>query len=87
MRPAVQQLVATLQKRGLEPHGLPIDAWIDSSNLIRRIQLTLQLSRCSGSQTANVAIKIDYLAYGQQPAPTIPPAAQTLDLLKLLGKA
>lgn len=84
-RRAVQQLVATLQKRGVAPHGFPVDAWIDSKNLIRRVQLAYA-QPLPNNQSANVAIKVDYLDYGAQPAPTVPPQSQTLDLLKLLGR-
>jgi hypothetical protein len=85
-RAAAQQLVAALQKRGVAPRGLPVDAWIDSKNLIRRVRLAYAQPLPNG-QSANVAIKVDYLDYGPQPAPTVPPASQTLDLFKLLGHA
>jgi hypothetical protein len=83
-RAAAQQLVTALQKRGVAPHGLPVDAWIDSKNLVRRVQMNYA-QPLPNSQTANVAIKVDYLDYGPQPSPTVPPPSQTLDLLKLLG--
>jgi hypothetical protein len=83
-RAAAQQLVAVLQQHGAAPHGLPVDVWVDSKNLIRRVQLTYAQPLPNG-QSANIAIKVDYLDYGPQPAPTIPPASRTLDLLKLLG--
>jgi hypothetical protein len=82
-RAAVQQLVATLRQRGLTPSGFPVDAWIDSSNLIRQMQMAYA-QPLPGGQSANVAMKMDYLAYGPQPKPTAPPQGQTLDLLALL---
>jgi hypothetical protein len=85
-RAAAEQLVAALQKRGVAPRGLPVDAWIDSKNLIRRVQLAYAQPLPTG-QSANVVIKVDYLDYGPQPAPTVPPPSQTLDLFKLLGQA
>lgn len=85
-RSAAEQLVAALQKRGVAPRGLPVDAWIDSKNLIRQIQLGYAQPLPNG-ETANIAINVDYLAYGPQPAPTVPPASQTLDLAKLFGHA
>jgi hypothetical protein len=35
-------------------------------------------------QTVNVNMKMTFVDYGPQPAPQIPPANQTIDLIKLL---
>lgn len=80
-RQAIKQLVSVLRSRG-GTGLLPIDAWIDSSNLIRQVALTWSQPLGNGS-TANVAMKQDFLQYGPQPAPAIPPASQTENLLSL----
>lgn len=82
-RAGVQQLISALQKRGAAPNVLPIDAWIDSSHLIRRIELTYNQPVATGQSVA-VSMKADYLQYGPQPRPQLPPPSQTVDLLALL---
>jgi hypothetical protein len=84
-RAAAQRLVTALQSRGAAPHGVPVDAWIDTKNLIRRIQLAYAQPLPNG-HAADLAIKVDYLDYGPQAAPTLPPPSQTLDLFALLGR-
>lgn len=82
-RPAIRQLMSALQKRGaLASSALPLDAWIDSRNLIRRMEMNY--SQPISGQTANVSLKMDFVDYGAQPAPQIPPPDQTIDLVKLL---
>jgi hypothetical protein len=80
-RQAIQQLVGALQKKGVTAQ-MPIEAWIDSSNLIRRIQITFSEPLSTGQAVA-VAMTEDFLDYGPQPAPAIPSASQTTDLLSL----
>jgi hypothetical protein len=82
-RPAVQQLVNALRSRGATAQ-MPIDAYIDSSHLIRRIVLSYQ-QPLSASQTAAVLLQMDFVGYGPQPPPTVPPASQTVNLLALTG--
>jgi hypothetical protein len=84
-RPAVEQLVATLRKKGMTPQGFPVDAWIDSSNLIRRIEMAYS-QPVSAGQAVNVSMKVDYVDYGSQPRPVVPASGQTVDLLALLGR-
>ena len=82
-RPAIEQLVAALQKRGaMTTRAIPVDAWIDSHNLIRRIEMNY--TQPVNGQSAAVALKMDFVGYGPQPAPQIPPPDQTLNLVKLV---
>lgn len=83
-RPGIQRLIATLQSRGALAHRFPVDAWIDSSHLIRRIQMTYNQPLGSGTAAA-VSMRVDFVDYGPQPAPQIPPKNQTVDLLTLFG--
>jgi hypothetical protein len=82
-RASVQQLVATLKKRGTKTQ-LPIDAWIDSSQKIRRVVITY--SEPINGQKATITTRVDFVQYGPQPAPTVPPKGETQDLLSLAGK-
>jgi hypothetical protein len=82
-RPGIEQLVSALQTRGAMPaSGLPVDAWIDAHNLIRQIEMNY--TQPVNGQSANVAMKMDFVGYGPQPAPQIPPPDQTVNLVKLL---
>jgi hypothetical protein len=80
-RRAVEQLVAELKRKGVSPQ-VPIDAWIDASHLIRRIQTSYSLA--INGQSVAFTMTGNYLQYGPQPAPAIPPRGQTTDLLSLL---
>jgi hypothetical protein len=82
-RPAVQQLVNALRSRGAAAQ-IPIDTWIDSAHLVRRIALAYAQPIANG-QSANVALQMDFVNYGPQPAPAVPPASQTQNLLALTG--
>jgi hypothetical protein len=84
-RAGIAQLVAALQKRGTVSQ-IPIDAWIDSSNLVRQIELVYDQPISSTGQTAAVSLKMDFIAYGPQPRPAIPPPGQTVNLLALLHR-
>jgi hypothetical protein len=81
-RAAVRQLVAQLEQR-FSAGNMPVDAWIDSSNRIRRIEMTYTLQAPTAGQT-KVAMVMDFSDYGPQPKPAIPPASQTTNLLALL---
>lgn len=81
-RAAVEQLVAALRSRGTATE-LPVDAWIDSNHLIRRVSTTY--TEPINGQQATVSVTVDFLQYGPQPAPTVPPADQTQNLLALTG--
>ena len=80
-RKAMQQLVNTLASKGAATQ-LPMDVWIDSSHLVRRVESTF--SQTVGGQTVSIAMTEDFLSYGAQPAPVVPPASQTENLLSLL---
>ncbi len=82
-RSAMEQLIAALKKRGSLPSaGFPVDAWIDSQHLVR--QIALNYTQAINGQSVAVAMKMDFVDYGAQPAPQIPPPDQTLNLVKLL---
>jgi hypothetical protein len=56
---------------------LPVDVWIDGSNLVRRIQIDLPLSIHSASLDETVTMNL--FDYGAQAAPP-PPAGQVTDI-------
>jgi len=80
-RQAVQQLVTALERKGAV-HQFPIQAWIDSSHLIRRIQMAFTEPLSTGQSVA-VALTENFLNYGQQPLPAIPSPSQSVNVLSL----
>jgi hypothetical protein len=79
-RSAVEKAVATMSKT--MPAGVPIDVWIDSRNLVRRIVVSEALT-VSG-QAATIDVQEDFPQYGPQPAPVIPPASEVTNLSTLI---
>ncbi len=62
---------------------LPFDVYIDSAHLIRR--LTMNFSPSVQGTTVPLTFEMNFLAYGSQPAPTVPAAGDTDDLTNLLS--
>jgi hypothetical protein len=81
-RPAIQQLVSAVEQKGVTSR-MPIQAWIDSSNLIRRIQVAVSAQVGNGPSVA-VSLTENYLEYGPQPAPVIPSPSQSTNALSVL---
>ncbi len=84
-RPAVNQTIKKLESM-LGSHQLPVDVWIDSNNLIRRMQMRMSLAPASG-QALTMSMQITIPQYGAQPEPPVPPASQVTDLTALAGAA
>jgi hypothetical protein len=81
-RPAIEQLVTALEQRGVTSR-MPIQAWIDSSNLIRRIQVAVSEPVDNG-QSLTMSLTENFLDYGPQPAPAIPSPDESTNALSLL---
>jgi hypothetical protein len=79
-RQTIRQLVSALEQRGATTR-LPIQAWIDSSNLIRRIEVAF--TEPVDGQSVAISLTENFVQYGPQPAPAIPSAGQTANLLSL----
>lgn len=82
-RPAIEQLVKALKSKGLATQ-MPINAWIDSSNLVRRVQVAFSEPLPNTKQTVSIAMTENFLQYGPQPAPAIPSASESANLLSLI---
>jgi len=61
---------------------LPVDAWIDGNNLIRRIRLTFAES-LAPSVKLNIEMTMDFLKYGPQRATVFPSDDQVTDASSL----
>jgi hypothetical protein len=84
-RTAARQAIAALERTtGL--HQIPVDAWIDSQHLVRRMRFSIP-ETVSGSGSLTAAVTIEIPEYGPQPAPAVPPASQVTDLSSLAGSS
>ena len=78
----VQQSLSQLRKEtGLS--GLPVDVWIDSQRLVRRVSMSLPMHEANGA-VLQQGVTADLTDYGPQPQPTLPPAGQVEDLGSLI---
>ena len=66
-------------------HSLPVDVWVDSQHLVRRMILSYKAT-LSG-QSVTTAVRLDFLKYGPQPQPKVPPAGQVTSLGALLAQS
>jgi hypothetical protein len=62
--------------------SLPLDVWIDDSNLVRQLQLDLGISTKLGELSEATTIEIS--DYGPQPAVSAPPAGEVTDISSLV---
>lgn len=83
--PAQRQAVVTSVKNleaTLGSHVIPLDVWVDSRHLVRRMRLSF--GECVSGAHFRFALTAELYDYGPQPRPRIPPASQTYDLTPLL---
>jgi hypothetical protein len=82
-RAAMQKILAQASKQ-LGGASMPVTLYIDSANLVRRV--VYGLNTTAGGQKLSVAMQMDFLAYGQQSAPSVPSTGQTFNLDGLISK-
>jgi hypothetical protein len=56
---------------------IPVDVWVDSHRLVRRMQLSISIP--TGGQTATINMTIELFGFGATPAVSTPPASETFD--------
>ena len=56
---------------------IPVDVWVDSHRLVRRIQLSVSIP--AGGQRASINMTIELFGFGATPAVSTPPASETFD--------
>lgn len=78
-RKAFRTSIASLE-RGLGTHEIPVDVWVDSQNLVRR--LSEHLTIATGGK---VDFTVDFFDFGAPVSVTTPPASETMDLGQVLG--
>jgi hypothetical protein len=80
-RKGAKQAVSSIEQlTGLKQ--LPVDAWIDSNNLIRRMRLSFAES-LAPSVKLNIGMTMDFIKYGPQPKPAFPSPDQVSDASSL----
>jgi hypothetical protein len=76
-RKAVRASIASLERAlGTE---VPVDVWVDSQNLVRRLSEHLTTAR------GKVDFTVDFFDFGTPVTVTTPPASETIDLGRVLG--
>lgn len=82
-RGAATKALSALQQ-ALPTDGLPLDVWIDSDHLVRRVVMGLDVSAPSGpSLDETVTVDLDH--YGPQRRPVAPASGDVLELNSLAG--
>lgn len=82
---AAQQTVEALeQETGL--YNIPVDVWIDSQHLVRRLEESYDTTLANG-QTMSMSMTEDMSDYGPQSAPALPSSGDVEDLSSLLAGA
>ena len=80
-RAAVQQAIASIRSRAGLGRSIPVDVWIDSRDLVRRLVVNETLN--DAGKTITLSVREDFPQYGPQPAPAIPPASEVTNVSSL----
>ena len=65
---------------------VPVQVWIDSSNLVRKLVLSVS-EKVRSVGTLHSTVTMTFPQYGSQPVPAVPPANATVSLTNLLKTA
>jgi hypothetical protein len=82
-RAAAQQVLSKLEQL-TQIHDVPVDVWVDTHHLVRRMEMTIA-PNIPGGPTLNEDITIDITHYGPEPRPALPPANEVANLGGLIG--
>ncbi len=85
-RSSVRQGIAAIEQM-TKVTRIPVDVWIDSRHLVRRMMMQFTEHIPSTSGTLSLAMTLDIPSYGRQPTPAFPPASQVTSANSLLGSA
>jgi hypothetical protein len=81
-QPSASSAIASVEKlTGLR--YLPIEAWVDSSNRVRRVVLS-ETGHVEGQPFAE-KVQLDFVKYGPEPMPAAPPADEVTNIMSLFG--
>jgi hypothetical protein len=81
-QPSASSAIASIERlTGLR--YLPIEAWVDSSNHVRRVVLS-ETGQVVG-QPFSEKVQLDFVKYGPEPMPVAPPASEVTNIRSLFG--
>lgn len=80
-RAAAKRGISTLET-AIGGHTMPIDAWVDHSNLVRR--LDLKFTECAAGQHVKLGMVMDLYDYGAQKPTQVPSDSDAYDITPLL---
>lgn len=83
-RATIRRVLRQMPAKILDETRLPVDVWIDSSQLVRKMKLVMRVKVSSVRRPFTESLTLAVPAYGPEPTPSRPPAGQTLNLLALL---
>lgn len=79
-----KRAIATMESL-LGAHTMPMDVWIDSSRLVRR--MSFDLPECVNSHKLNMSMTMEMYDYAPQQAAHAPPDSDAYDLTPLLSQS
>lgn len=85
LKQKLQKVLQGLSGQIVDEHDIPVDVWIDGSQLVRREKIALAVEPAGTTEEVITSTTIDIPNYGPQPTPTPPPASETTNLLGLLN--
>ncbi len=83
-RASVKQGIAMLESV-LGSHTMPMDVWIDSQKLVRRMKFGYP--ECVNNQKLNLNMTMDLYDYGPQPSTQVPSASDAYDITPFVSAA
>ncbi len=85
--PAAQKATAkraiSTMESVLGAHTMPMDVWIDSGKLVRR--MSFDMAECVNNQKLNMSMTMEMYDYGRQQVAQVPPSSDAYDLTPLLS--
>jgi hypothetical protein len=84
-RSAVQSTLSEMQQDS-PSGGIPVDVWVDSSHLVRKMTMSIDLAPPNGP-TIDEVVTANLGDYGPQAPPPSPPAGDVLNLTNLANPA
>lgn len=82
-RASARQAITALEQ-ATHLHQIPVDVWVDNQHLVRRMRVSFSETLPTGP-ALGTEITVDFLQYGPQAPPSLPPASQVSDASGLLG--
>jgi hypothetical protein len=82
-RADAQKAIAAIESQ-THLHTVPVDVWVDKHHLVRRMAMSMSPT-IPNAGPVDESFTIDFLKYGLQHPPAVPPSSQVADLSQLLN--